>query len=119
LNEVAALYVGGQFWDGGEMSLAGQAAGPFRHPAEMAMHDKKAVVQAWKTADCQGLFTAAYAMEEGDFDLSAVDAAWQIQGHDSEKHRNHRAIWAQRRFSDPGADRSFLPHPRRPAHLYR
>ncbi len=75
LDDIAALYVGGQFWDGGEMSLAGQAAGPFHHPVEMAMHGKKAVVQAVKTADCQALFTAAYATEEGDFDLCAVDAS--------------------------------------------
>ena len=45
-DEVAGLYVGGQFWDGREMSLAGQAAGPFRNPVEMAMIDKKAVVSA-------------------------------------------------------------------------
>ena len=47
-DEVAGLYVGGQFWDGREMSLAGQAAGPFRNPVEMAMPDKKAVVAALK-----------------------------------------------------------------------
>jgi cytochrome c peroxidase len=31
-DEVTGLYVGGQFWDGREPNLAGQAAGPFRNP---------------------------------------------------------------------------------------
>lgn len=73
-DEVAGLYVGGQFWDGREMSLAGQAAGPFRNPVEMAMHDKKMVVQELNTADYQDLFAAAYETEDGAFDLSTVDA---------------------------------------------
>ncbi|MGB3209067.1 MAG: cytochrome c peroxidase [Desulforhopalus sp.] len=75
-DEVAGLYVGGQFWDGREMGLAGQAAGPFRNPVEMAMADKKAVVSVLQTnqnANYQGLFAAAYATEDGAFNLSAVN----------------------------------------------
>lgn len=70
------LYVGGQFWDGREMSLAGQAAGPFRNPVEMAMADKKAVVLALQ-ADVayQNLFASAYSTEDGPFDLSQVDTS--------------------------------------------
>ncbi len=76
-DEVAGLYVGGQFWDGREMSLAGQAAGPFRNPVEMAMVDKKAVVLELQldpdALGYQALFWAAYVTEDGNFDLSLVD----------------------------------------------
>ena len=76
-DEVAGLYVGGQFWDGREMSLAGQAAGPFRNPVEMAMADKSAVVLALQNTlvdpDYQTLFAAAYETEDGPFLLDAVD----------------------------------------------
>lgn len=41
-------YVGGQFWDGREATLAGQAGGPPLNPIEMAMPSKKAVVQRLK-----------------------------------------------------------------------
>ncbi len=58
------------------MSLAGQAAGPFRNPVEMAMPDKKAVVAALQAQKrYYGLFKKAYATEDGPFDLGSVDAA--------------------------------------------
>lgn len=38
-------YVGGQFWDGRDESLADQAIGPPLNPLEMAMPDKKAVLE--------------------------------------------------------------------------
>lgn len=38
-------YVGGQFWDGRENNLAGQAGGPPLNPAEMGMPDKATVVK--------------------------------------------------------------------------
>ncbi len=38
-------YVGGQFWDGREATLAGQAGGPPTNPDEMAMKSKEAVIQ--------------------------------------------------------------------------
>ena len=74
-DEVAGLYVGGQFWDGREMGLAGQAAGPFRNPVEMAMVDKSAVVSALQAdAEYQRLFAAAYETEDGvPFNLRIVD----------------------------------------------
>ncbi len=76
-DEVLGLYVGGQFWDGREMSLAGQAAGPFRNPVEMAMADKKTVVATLQDdpggRGYQTLFEQAYSTEDGPFDLSAVD----------------------------------------------
>ncbi|MBW1746665.1 MAG: methylamine utilization protein MauG [Deltaproteobacteria bacterium] len=75
-DEVAGLYVGGQFWDGREMSLAGQAAGPFRNPVEMAMADKSAVVLALQSdLEYEILFAAAYETEDGPFDLTVVYTA--------------------------------------------
>lgn len=41
-------YVGGQFWDGREESLAGQAGGPPLNPIEMGMKDKESVVERLK-----------------------------------------------------------------------
>ncbi|MCV6548647.1 MAG: methylamine utilization protein MauG [Cohaesibacter sp.] len=38
------LWVGGQFWDGREKDLAGQAGGPPLNPIEMGMPDKASVV---------------------------------------------------------------------------
>lgn len=76
-DEVAGLYIGGQFWDGREMSLAGQAAGPFRNPVEMAMLDKKSVVEALQAdQNYQTLFEQAYETEDRvPFDLSAVETS--------------------------------------------
>lgn len=41
-------YIGGQFWDGREANLAGQAGGPPTNPLEMGMDDKAAVVTELK-----------------------------------------------------------------------
>lgn len=41
-------YIGGQFWDGREATLAGQAGGPPLNPIEMGMPDKKSVVDRLK-----------------------------------------------------------------------
>lgn len=38
-------YIGGQFWDGREATLAGQAGGPPTNPDEMGMKSKEAVIQ--------------------------------------------------------------------------
>jgi cytochrome c peroxidase len=40
-DEKKKKYIGGQFWDGREGTLAGQAGGPPTNPDEMAMKDKK------------------------------------------------------------------------------
>ncbi len=42
------LYKGGQFWDGREKDLKGQAGGPPLNPIEMGMADKKSVVARLK-----------------------------------------------------------------------
>lgn len=42
------LYKGGQFWDGREDTLAGQAGGPPTNPIEMGMKDKKTTVDRIK-----------------------------------------------------------------------
>ena len=41
-------YIGGQFWDGREKTLAGQAGGPPTNPDEMAMPSKSAIVRRLK-----------------------------------------------------------------------
>lgn len=41
-------FIGGQFWDGREDHLQGQAGGPPLNPVEMAMNDKKEVVERLK-----------------------------------------------------------------------
>lgn len=43
-SEAAGSYVGGQFWDGRANTLKDQAIGPPLNPLEMAMPDKKAVL---------------------------------------------------------------------------
>ncbi|MGP2657773.1 cytochrome-c peroxidase [Malaciobacter sp. WC5094] len=47
-NEKKKKYIGGQFWDGREATLAGQAGGPPTNPIEMGMPSKKAVVDRIK-----------------------------------------------------------------------
>ncbi len=47
-DEKKKKYVGGQFWDGRESSLANQAGGPPLNPVEMNMKDKEEVVQRLK-----------------------------------------------------------------------
>lgn len=44
-NKKKKAYVGGQFWDGREKDLAGQAGGPPLNPIEMGMPDKKSVIK--------------------------------------------------------------------------
>lgn len=43
-----SAFVGGQFWDGREPTLAGQAGGPPLNPIEMGMPDKASVVERIK-----------------------------------------------------------------------
>ncbi|WP_323665268.1 cytochrome-c peroxidase [Aliarcobacter butzleri] len=47
-DEKTKKYVGGQFWDGREVTLEAQAGGPPLNPIEMGMSDKKAVVDRLK-----------------------------------------------------------------------
>ncbi|MCR1816661.1 cytochrome-c peroxidase [Aliarcobacter butzleri] len=47
-DEKTKRYVGGQFWDGREATLEGQAGGPPLNPIEMGMSDKKSVVDRLK-----------------------------------------------------------------------
>ncbi|MDN5094056.1 cytochrome-c peroxidase [Aliarcobacter butzleri] len=47
-DEKTKKYVGGQFWDGREATLEGQAGGPPLNPIEMGMSDKKAVIDRLK-----------------------------------------------------------------------
>lgn len=54
-------WVGGQFWDGREADLAGQAGGPPLNPGEMAMPDKPAVVaRLAENADYRASFAAMF-----------------------------------------------------------
>jgi cytochrome c peroxidase len=57
-------YIGGQFWDGRESNLAGQAGGPPTNPLEMAMDDKAAVVTVLKeNADYVEAFEYFYGQQ--------------------------------------------------------
>ena len=47
-NAKKGFYVGGQFWDGREASLEGQAGGPPLNPIEMGMESKKEVIDRLK-----------------------------------------------------------------------
>ncbi|WP_418180935.1 cytochrome-c peroxidase [Aliarcobacter lanthieri] len=47
-NEKKGFYTGGQFWDGRETDLEGQAGGPPLNPVEMGMSSKKEVVDRLK-----------------------------------------------------------------------
>ncbi|WP_418179852.1 cytochrome-c peroxidase [Aliarcobacter lanthieri] len=47
-NEKKGFYTGGQFWDGRETDLEGQAGGPPLNPIEMGMSSKKEVVDRLK-----------------------------------------------------------------------
>jgi len=63
---VTGFYIGGQFWNGRANSLAGQAAGPFLNPVEMAMPDKWSVVDRVRTsgaADYANMFMDVYGLD--------------------------------------------------------
>lgn len=47
-QNIAGKYVGGQFWDGREKDLKGQAGGPPLNPIEMGMPDKASVIERLK-----------------------------------------------------------------------
>lgn len=47
-DEEKKAYVGGQFWDGREEDLAGQAGGPPLNPIEMGMPDKASIIERIK-----------------------------------------------------------------------
>jgi cytochrome c peroxidase len=58
------LYVGGQFWDGRDLNLAGQAARPPLNPVEMALPDKEAVVaRLAANPDYPGAFQDVYGID--------------------------------------------------------
>lgn len=44
------LFLGGQFWDGREATLKGQAKGPFLNPVEMTMPDDRSVVESCRSS---------------------------------------------------------------------
>ncbi len=57
-------YVGGQFLDGREPDLAGQAGGPPLNPIEMGMPDKESVVaRLWENPDYVTAFTKLFGPE--------------------------------------------------------
>jgi cytochrome c peroxidase len=68
-------YMGGQFWDGRESSLAGQAGGPPTNPLEMAMDDESAVVTVLKeNADYVEAFEYFYGEQIFNSDEDAYSA---------------------------------------------
>ena len=59
-DEEEGLYVGGQFWDGREIDLVGQAKGPFLNPVEMNNPDEKTVVDKIRRSEYAGLFREVF-----------------------------------------------------------
>lgn len=83
-NETAGLFVGGQFWDGRENNLTGQAQGPFLNPVEMAMPSKASVLQALTSHPSAGAnplagtYQASFNAVFG-VDLNAVDMSNRVE----------------------------------------
>jgi len=90
-NSIDGLFVGGQFWDGRENNLTGQAMGPFLNPVEMAMPDKASVLQALTEHPDAGAnlnapayatgFMAVFGVDIDGVDLSnlvEVDAVYEM-----------------------------------------
>lgn len=68
-------YLGGQFWDGRESNLSGQAGGPPTNPLEMGMDDKAAVVSVLKeNAEYVEAFEYFYGADIFNSDEGAYDA---------------------------------------------
>lgn len=84
-DAVAGLFVGGQFWDGRENTLTGQAQGPFLNPVEMAMPSKASVLQALISHPFTGVNNPMAATYLAGFnavfgvDLNAVDITNMVE----------------------------------------
>jgi cytochrome c peroxidase len=72
---IAGLFVGGQFWDGRENTLTGQAQGPFLNPVEMAMPSKASVLEALMTHPTLGANPNAAMYQAGFTAVFGVDLA--------------------------------------------
>jgi len=73
-DEEEGLYIGGQFWDGREATLEGQAKGPFLNPLEMANPDEQAVIDKIKNSDYVDLFKEVF----GDDALQNTEKAYNF-----------------------------------------
>jgi len=67
-------YIGGQFLDGREKTLAGQAGGPPLNPVEMGMRDKKMVVDRLKE---NATYVALFKKYFGEKILDDTDQAYE------------------------------------------
>ncbi len=72
LNEEGE-YEGGQFWDGREANLAGQAGGPPLNPIEMGFPDKAAVIARLLESD---VYENAFKDLFGPYIFNDIDAAY-------------------------------------------
>lgn len=70
---VDGKYVGGQFWDGREPDLAGQAGDPLLNPIEMGMPGKAAVIERLKE---NPVYVGAFRQFYGDAIWSDTEAAY-------------------------------------------
>ncbi len=85
-DELEGLYVGGQFWDGRAANLTEQAKGPFLNPVEMAMPDKRSVLERLTDHRSENrrnyvrLFDQVYDVEldDDDLDNSDVDVVYEM-----------------------------------------
>ncbi len=72
-NKKTKKYEGGQFWDGREMSLAGQAGGPPLNPIEMGMPSKQSVIERIKEND---VYVQEFKKLYGDDIFKNIDKAY-------------------------------------------
>jgi len=73
-DEKKKKYIGGQFWDGREATLAGQAGGPPLNPIEMGMSSKKEVISRLKEND---YYVTALKSIYGDDIFNSTDKAYE------------------------------------------
>jgi cytochrome c peroxidase len=73
-DEKKKKYIGGQFWDGREATLAGQAGGPPLNPIEMGMGSKKEVVDRLKE---NSYYVSAFKSIYGEDIFNSDDKAYE------------------------------------------
>ncbi|RJP80745.1 MAG: T9SS C-terminal target domain-containing protein [Candidatus Zixiibacteriota bacterium] len=79
-DPVEEMYLGGQFWDGREDDLVGQAKGPFLNPLEMNNPSKRHVIQKIRRSSYAAMFEEVFGVgilrqPEAAYDSAAVAIA--------------------------------------------
>ncbi len=76
-DSAQGLYVGGQFWDGREDDLVGQAKGPFLNPLEMGNTTEEQVVDKVRASEYADLFATVFGEDVFDDAEEAYEAVGQ------------------------------------------